>query len=136
MLDSDFDSRGFARSLLSSAALLACAQVATAQPQPTANPAPAAGAASAAGTQAAPQQLPTVQIQGNYIISSDAASQGAVTSKLIASRPTLRPAGADTGLVWSRSAFAASPSFAGSYQVPTHTTLVVIFGFTERAPRV
>jgi len=43
----------------------------------------------------APQQLPEVQIQGNYINSvgsSDAASQGVVTSKLIESRATLRPA--------------------------------------------
>jgi len=43
----------------------------------------------------APQELPQVQIQGNYVNSvgsSDAASQGIVTSKLIESRPTLRPA--------------------------------------------
>jgi TonB-dependent Receptor Plug Domain len=61
----------FPRSLLSAAALLACAQA------------------------AAQQQLPPVQIQGNYlnsIGSSDAASAGVVTSKLIESRPTLRPA--------------------------------------------
>ncbi len=41
------------------------------------------------------QSLPWVQVQGNYINSvgsSDAASQGSVTSKLIESRPTLRPA--------------------------------------------
>jgi outer membrane receptor protein involved in Fe transport len=41
------------------------------------------------------QRLPDVQIKGNYINSvgsSDAASQGIVTSKLIESRPTLRPA--------------------------------------------
>ena len=40
-------------------------------------------------------QLPPVQVQGNYsagIGTSDAASQGTVTSKLIESRPTLRPA--------------------------------------------
>ena len=39
--------------------------------------------------------LPPVQVQGNYRIgvgSSDTASQGSVTSKLIESRPTLRPA--------------------------------------------
>ncbi len=68
----DVESRAHARSLLSTAALLACAQAATAQ-----------------------QQLPAVQIQGNYVNSvgsSDAASEGVVTSKLIESRPTLRPA--------------------------------------------
>ena len=44
---------------------------------------------------AAPAQLPPVQVEGNYnagVGSSDAASQGSVTSKLIESRPTLRPA--------------------------------------------
>ena len=44
---------------------------------------------------AAPSQLPPVQVQGNYnagVGSSDAASQGSVTSRLIESRPTLRPA--------------------------------------------
>jgi hypothetical protein len=72
MFQLDVESLAHARSLLSTAALLACAQVTTAQ-----------------------QQLPAVQIQGNYINSvgsSDAASQGVVTSKLIESRPTLRPA--------------------------------------------
>jgi hypothetical protein len=42
-----------------------------------------------------PQRLPPVQIQGNYINAvgtSDAASEGTVTSRLIESRPTLRPA--------------------------------------------
>ena len=41
------------------------------------------------------ERLPEVRIQGNYLNavgSSDAASQGVVTSKLIESRPTLRPA--------------------------------------------
>src|SRR5205085_1671494 len=45
--------------------------------------------------QAAPQQLSPVQINGNYqnaIGTTDAASAGTVTSKLIESRPTLRPA--------------------------------------------
>ena len=45
--------------------------------------------------QASPQQLPAVQVQGNYenaVGTSDAASEGTVTSKLIESRPTLRPA--------------------------------------------
>ncbi len=44
---------------------------------------------------AAAQHLPEVQVHGNYINavgSSDAASQGSVTAKLIESRPTLRPA--------------------------------------------
>ncbi|HEX7440883.1 MAG TPA: TonB-dependent receptor, partial [Caldimonas sp.] len=68
----DLESRAHARTLLSTAALLACAQAATAQ-----------------------EQLPAVQVQGNYLNSvgsSDAASEGVVTSKLIESRPTLRPA--------------------------------------------
>ena len=70
-------------------ALLTCAQAAMAQQVGAPpNPTPAAQAAPAT-------QLPTVQIQGNYINStgtSDAASQGVVTSKLLESRPTLRPA--------------------------------------------
>ena len=43
----------------------------------------------------APTQLDLVTVQGNYnnaVGTSDAASQGSVTSKLIESRPTLRPA--------------------------------------------
>lgn len=43
----------------------------------------------------AAQQLPQVQVLGNYLNAvgtSDAASAGSVTSKLIESRPTLRPA--------------------------------------------
>ena len=43
----------------------------------------------------APTQLEPVTVQGNYnnaVGTSDAASQGSVTSKLIESRPTLRPA--------------------------------------------
>ena len=78
-----------ARSLLSCAALLACAPAAIAQQQP----APAAPGAAASGTAA--QTLPAVQVLGNYINSigsTDAASAGTVTSKLIESRPTLRPA--------------------------------------------
>ena len=46
-------------------------------------------------TPSQPSQLPPVQVQGNYnagIGSSDAASQGSVTSRLIENRPTLRPA--------------------------------------------
>ena len=52
-------------------------------------------ALSAHAESAAPSTLPTVEISGNYINavgSSDAASQGTVTSKLIESRPTLRSA--------------------------------------------
>ena len=56
--------------------------------------------ASIAAAQTAPVvtaalQLEPVTVQGNYLNSvgsSDAASQGAVTAKLIKSRPTLRPA--------------------------------------------
>ena len=43
----------------------------------------------------APARLPSVTIQGNYenaVGTSDAASQGSVTARLIESRPTLRPA--------------------------------------------
>jgi hypothetical protein len=46
-------------------------------------------------TAAASAQLDTVMVQGHYINgvgTSDAASQGSVTAKLIESRPTLRPA--------------------------------------------
>jgi len=53
----------------------------------------AAGAWQAATAQET--QLPPVTVQGNYdnaIGTSDSASQGVVTSKLIESRPTLRPA--------------------------------------------
>src|ERR1700712_476070 len=52
-------------------------------------------AANAQVVAAAPVQLDQVTVQGNYnnsIGSSDAASQGTVTSKLIEPRPTLRPA--------------------------------------------
>ena len=84
--------RRFTRSLLSAAAGLACALAATAQQAPDK---PASGdTGPTVLAQAAPQQLPPVQIQGNYINSvgsSDAASAGTVTSKLIESRPTLRP---------------------------------------------
>jgi outer membrane receptor protein involved in Fe transport len=53
------------------------------------------GMASAQTIAAAPAQLATVTVQGNYdnaVGTSDAASQGSVTSKLIQNRPTLRPA--------------------------------------------
>jgi len=82
------------RALLSAAAFLASATAAMAQ-SPAAAP-PAAGAPPATRVaQTPPEQLPAVQIQGNYINSvgsTDAASAGTVTSKLIESRPTLRPA--------------------------------------------
>ena len=86
----DHASARFARSLLAAAVLSAFAQSAAAQQgaEPTA-------LAPTVVAQAAPQTLPAVQIQGNYINSvgsSDAASAGTVTSKLIESRPTLRPA--------------------------------------------
>lgn len=51
--------------------------------------------ASAQTVATAPVQLEPVTVQGNYnnaVGTSDAASQGTVTSKLIDSRPTLRPA--------------------------------------------
>ena len=54
----------------------------------------AAGGRPASAAQAAPQQLDTVRVQGNYVNAvgtTDAASAGTVTSKLIESRPTLRP---------------------------------------------
>jgi len=53
------------------------------------------GMASAQTVAVAPVQLEAVTVQGNYnnaVGTSDAASQGSVTSKLIESRPTLRPA--------------------------------------------
>ncbi|MEO8835372.1 MAG: TonB-dependent receptor [Caldimonas sp.] len=90
MFDIDLRSRRRARSSLSAAALLACAPAALAE-----QAAAPADATVVAQTPAPAQQLPTVQVNGNYINSvgsSDAASEGTVTSKLIASRPTLRPA--------------------------------------------
>ncbi len=76
----------FAHPVLSTVLLLAFAQVGWAQ-QATESPAGASPAVA--------QQLPAVQIQGNYVNSvgsADAASAGTVTSKLIESRPVLRPA--------------------------------------------
>ncbi len=69
-----------ARLTVACAALLACARPVPAQ---------------TAGVPDAAVQLAPVTVQGNYlnaIGSSDAASQGSVTAKLIESRPTLRPA--------------------------------------------
>ena len=74
--------------------LLGAARAAPAQQPPVASGS-AASAADVVVTQASPQQLPAVQVLGNYLNSvgsSDAASAGTVTSKLIESRPTLRPA--------------------------------------------
>ncbi|MEP7058884.1 MAG: hypothetical protein ABI809_14045, partial [Caldimonas sp.] len=95
MIRLDFRLRAFVGLPLSIATMAACTQVAAQPVQALAYPASAAVAADTAVAQAAPQQLPGVQVQGNYINSvgsSDAASQGIVTSKLIESRPTLRPA--------------------------------------------
>jgi len=83
-----------ARLVLSVAMLLAIAPCATAQQNPSA-PAVVPVAAPASTAQAVPQQLETVRVQGNYVNAvgtTDAASAGTVTSKLIESRPTLRPA--------------------------------------------
>jgi hypothetical protein len=52
-------------------------------------------AADAVVAQASAQQLPAVEVTGNYLNgvgTTDAASAGTVTSQLIQSRPTLRPA--------------------------------------------
>src|SRR4051794_28520586 len=84
---------GFARSCVSIAALVASVQAATAQPQRDTAVASDAGASLVA--QAAPQRLAPVEITGNYqnaVGTTDAASAGTVTSKLIESRPILRPA--------------------------------------------
>jgi len=77
--------------MLLGAALLCCARPAAAQ-QAAADRAALPDASASAPT---PQQLAPVRIQGNYLNavgSSDAASEGTVTSRLIESRPTLRPA--------------------------------------------
>jgi hypothetical protein len=78
-------------------AALVGAAVASAQAQPAAktNAAPGAASAAAAAASSPPQQLPAVEIRGNYLNgvgTSNAASVGTVTSKLIEHRPTLRPA--------------------------------------------
>jgi hypothetical protein len=77
------------------AALAALARVTAMAAEPVTPPAASSGDASIVAQASTQQQLPTVQINGNYINSvgsSDAASAGTVTSKLIESRPTLRPA--------------------------------------------
>ncbi len=87
------------RRRLAPLALLLVASTSFAQQQTLAQQPPAAAASAAAATpgvaQKPPQQLAPVQVLGNYINSvgsSDAASAGTVTSKLIEARPTLRPA--------------------------------------------
>ncbi|MEO5883220.1 MAG: TonB-dependent receptor [Caldimonas sp.] len=87
----DSSSGRFARSMLSTAAVICCAQAASAQQAAAERAAPPAGNASSPTA----QQLPPVRVEGNYINavgSTDAASAGTVTSTLIESRPTLRPA--------------------------------------------
>ncbi|CAN5699313.1 TonB-dependent receptor [soil metagenome] len=76
--------RRFPRSPIAGAALLACLQLANAQTAPSPAPSPTSST-----------ELPAIRIIGNYdnaVGTSDAASQGAVTSKLIQNRPILRPA--------------------------------------------
>jgi outer membrane receptor for Fe3+-dicitrate len=93
MLTLDPRPSGFARTCLSAAALIACTQAANAQ-QPSEKPA-STGAEPDLVAQAAPQRLAPVEITGNYqnaVGTTDAASAGTVTSKLLESRPTLRPA--------------------------------------------
>ena len=73
-----------ARCVIACAAALAIHPAANAQTSPTSPPEIVAAT-----------QLEPVTVQGNYLNpvgSSDAASQGSVTAKLIQSRPTLRPA--------------------------------------------
>ena len=84
----------FARCFLTVAVLIGIAPCARAQQVPSAPPA-ASAAVPAGSAPAAPQQLETVRVLGNYVNAvgtTDAASAGTVTSKLIESRPTLRPA--------------------------------------------
>jgi outer membrane receptor protein involved in Fe transport len=90
----DHASHSTVRALAIAAATLASAAAIAAEPA-VAPPTSSTGEATAIAQASAQQQLPTVQINGNYINSvgsSDAASAGTVTSKLIESRPTLRPA--------------------------------------------
>ena len=80
------------RCVIAWAATLAINPAAHAQTTPTA---PAASDAWVAAAIAPTTLLEPVTVQGNYLNSvgsSDAASQGSVTAKLIESRPTLRPA--------------------------------------------
>jgi len=82
------------RALILAVSALACAHATHAQ-QPPGSAASAGAPATTVVAQAPPQQLPAVRVLGNYLNSvgsSDAASAGTVTSKLLANRPTLRPA--------------------------------------------
>lgn len=79
------------RVALAAAALVAAATCTQAPPASASTEA----ASSPAVAAAAPAQLAPVSVTGNYdnpVGSSDAASQGSVTSRLIENRPTLRPA--------------------------------------------
>jgi len=64
-------------------------------------------------------ELPSVRVTGNYnnaVGTSDAASQGTVTAKLLGSRPTLRPAEVlefVPGVIVSRILYAALASATG-----------------------
>ncbi|MDQ6639496.1 MAG: TonB-dependent receptor [Pseudomonadota bacterium] len=92
MPQNDSLARPFARALLAAAATLAWTTPAGAEPAPV-DSAPTPGPAALIA-QAPAQQLAPVQINGTYLNSvgsSDAASAGTITSKLIESRPTLRP---------------------------------------------
>ena len=89
------ESRRIARALLHAVVLGAIAAPITARPQPLSPSPERADTTATVLAQGGAQQLPAVTIQGNYVNavgSSDAASGGTVTSKLIESRPTLRPA--------------------------------------------
>jgi hypothetical protein len=95
LLRADLERPRSRRPLVAASVLLALAEAALADlPSPSATvPAPAASDSSVVAS--AIRKLPPVEVQGNYdngIGSTDAASAGTVTSKLIDSRPTLRPA--------------------------------------------
>src|SRR5450755_1587956 len=93
MFGNDHPSGWLARTVAAASASWACTAAAGAGPAPEDKPSPASDATFV--EQAPAQQLPPVQINGNYLNSvgsSDAASAGTVTAKLIESRPTLRPA--------------------------------------------
>jgi TonB dependent receptor/TonB-dependent Receptor Plug Domain len=92
MLRDDSSAPRHARALIVATAALGCGAALAAELTPAALPA-SAGGTGVVG-QAPAQVLPEVRVNGNYLNSvgsSDAASAGAVTAKLIESRPTLRP---------------------------------------------
>ena len=92
MLIHDHPPGRFARALTAAAAAFICIG---ASAEPAARREPPQADRTDIVAQADPQQLAPVQVNGNYLNSvgsSDAASAGTVTSKLIESRPTLRPA--------------------------------------------